>query len=79
MNIREINEHANIYFLESQKAVSENKPEKVYKIARPILFFLSKFFIIPRKVRAILSHLVEIMDALHPLTENKDVSNISQG
>lgn len=69
MNLSEINQHAELNFLESAKAVSENNHQKVFIIARPILVFLSNFFIIPKKVRGILGHLVEVMDLLTNLKD----------
>ena len=76
MNLKEITEHANNNWLESEKATSEKNTEKVFYIARPILVFLSNFFIVPKKVRLIISHLVEVLDMLHP--NANDVSNISR-
>lgn len=75
MTLSEINKHASINFIESEKAVKENNINKVFAIARPILVFLSTFFLVPKKVRLIISHLVEVLDMLHP--NNNDVSNIS--
>lgn len=66
MNLVDINKHSDLYWLESQKAVTENNYKKVFIIARPILVFLSKFFIIPKKVRLILANVVEVMDLIYP-------------
>jgi len=76
MNLKEVNEHANLNWLECQKATSEKNTEKVFYIARPILVFLSNFFIVPKKVRVILSQLVEVLDMIHP--NSNEVSNISR-
>ena len=76
MTLNEINKHASINFIESEKAVKENNINKVFAIARPILVFLSTFFLLPKKVRLIISHLVEVLDMLHP--NDNDVSNISR-
>jgi hypothetical protein len=66
MNLSEINKHSDLYWLESQKAVTEKNHKKVFIIARPILIFLSKFFIIPKKIRLILANVVEVMDLIYP-------------
>lgn len=76
MNINEVRQHANEYWLESEKAKSQQNAQKVYSIARPILVFLSNFFIIPKKVRLILAHLIEVLDTIKPVTELKNVSSI---
>jgi hypothetical protein len=75
MNLKEVNKHANINWLECEKARSENNTKKVFHIARPILIFLSTFFIVPKKVRLIISHLIEVLDTIIP--NDNDVSNIS--
>lgn len=72
-----INLHAEENFFISQKAVSEGKPGKVFHIAKPILEFLSNFVLIPKKVRMILGHLVEVLDALYPELNNETLSNPS--
>ena len=72
-----INLHAEENFFISQKAVSEGKPGKVFHIAKPILLFLSRFVLIPSKVRMILGHLVEVLDALYPEANDETLSNPS--
>lgn len=76
MNINEVRQHANINWLESEKATQQKNAQKVYSIARPILVFLSNFFIIPKKVRLILSHLIEVLDTIKPIFEINSVSSI---
>lgn len=76
MNINEVRQHANNYWLESEKAKQQQNAQKVYSIARPILVFLSNFFIIPKKIRLILTHLIEVLDTIKPVTEFKNVSSI---
>lgn len=76
MNINEVRQHANLNWLESEKAKQQLNAVKVYSIARPILVFLSNFFIIPKKIRLILTHLIEVLDTIKPVTELKNVSSI---
>lgn len=75
MNLAQIKIHAQENFIDSQKAVSEGRLDKVYHIAKPILLFLASFFIIPKKVRMILTHLVEVLDALYPVLTKGTLSN----
>jgi hypothetical protein len=74
MNFKEVTEHSELNWLESEKAASEKNHKKVFIIARPILVFLSNFFIVPKKVRLILSHVVEVLDSL---IENEAQSPLS--
>jgi len=75
MNFIKIKLQAEENFINSQKAVSEGRADKVYHIAKPILEFLASFFIIPKKVRMILKHLVEVLDALYPVLSKETLSN----
>ena len=77
MSFSKINLHAEENFFISQKAVSEGKTGKVFHIAKPILLFLANFVLIPKKVRMILGHLVEVLDALYPEDNNETLSNPS--
>lgn len=65
-SIAQLRSYADENIIDSSVAISSKNHKKVFQIARPILVFLSKFFLIPKNVRLILSHLVEIMDAIHP-------------
>lgn len=73
----ELKKYADTNFIESSKAVSNKDHKKVFQIARPILIFLSRFFLIPKNIRLILSHLVEILDAIVPV-QSEDASSIIQ-
>ena len=77
MNLKTLKIQAEQNFFISQKAVSEGRVDKVYHIAKPILEFLSSFFLIPKKVRLILGHLVEVLDALYPVLTKETLSNPS--
>jgi hypothetical protein len=77
MNFIKIKLQAQENFIDSQKAVSEKRADKVYHIAKPILLFLASFFIIPKKVRLILGHLIEVLDALYPVFTKETLSNPS--
>ena len=74
MNLTELKQHANSNFLESQKAVQDKNIKIVFSIARPILVFCASFFIIPKKIRMILSDLIAIMDILIGENENSEVA-----
>lgn len=74
MNLTQIRQHANSNFLESQKALNDKNIKKVFSIARPILVFCASFFIIPKKVRSILSDLIAVMDILIGENENSEVA-----
>jgi hypothetical protein len=77
MSMLELKKYADLNVVESSKSVSNKDHKKVFQIARPILVFLSNFFLIPKNIRLILSHLVEIMDAIVPIS-NEDASSIVQ-
>ena len=77
MNIFEIKRHAEDNVVQSAQATEKKDFKTVFTIARPILVFLSNFFLIPNKVRVIISHLIEILDTLTPIFAN-DVSNIQE-
>lgn len=64
MNLTELKQHAQINFFESQKAVQDKNIVKVLSIAKPIIQFLSTFFIIPKKIRSILNDLLIIIETL---------------
>ena len=76
MNIIEIKQHAEINYISSALATEKKDLKKVFTIARPILVFLSNFFLIPKKVRLIISHLIEVLDAITPIFT--EVSNIQK-
>jgi hypothetical protein len=78
MQLIEVKKYADSNFVESSKAVSNKEHKKVFQIARPILVFLSRFFLIPKNIRLILSDLVEILDAFVPVPI-EDASSISRG
>jgi len=67
MNIQELKKYGDENFIESLKSVEQKQHKKVFVIARPILVFLAHFFLIPKNVRLILSHLVEILDTFEPI------------
>jgi hypothetical protein len=60
---------------ESTEAVQGGKIVKVYEIARPILVFIGGFFIVPKKVRTIISNLVTVLDVVFEIVNNETPNN----
>ena len=67
MNLQELKLYADENYEQSLQLVEQKEHKKVFIIARPILEFLAHFFLIPKNVRLILSHLIEVMDTLEPI------------
>jgi len=67
MNLLEVKKYAESQEIQSALATSQKDTARVYEIARPIIAFLSGFFIVPRKVRAILNDLLTVLDLVHSL------------
>ena len=70
----EIKKFADENVIDSTMAISQKNHKKVVSIARPILVFLSRFFLIPKNIRTIISHLVEILDVFFPETQQEGSS-----
>jgi hypothetical protein len=78
MNIQQINTYAKDNLVQSHIALSQHNIEKSFLIARPILVFLGGFFLIPKKIRTILNHLVEVLDVIYSIKISPSKSNTSR-
>lgn len=67
MTLLQIKKYAESQEFNSLLATSQKDVARVYEIARPIIEFLSGFFIVPKKVRAILKNLLHVLDMVHSL------------
>jgi hypothetical protein len=74
-NLISVKNYASQKEIESTEAVQGGKIVKVYEIARPILVFIGGFFIVPKKVRTIISNLVTVLDVVFEIVNNENQSN----
>lgn len=75
-NLISVKQYANQKEQESTEAVQGGKISKVYEIARPILVFIGAFFIVPKKVRTIISNLVTVLDVVFEIVNNENSENV---
>lgn len=74
-NLISVKQYASTKESESNEAVQSGKIVKVYEIARPILVFIGGFFIVPKKVRTILTNLVTVLDIVFEIVNNETNEN----